>query len=284
LPEVIADALAEALRTTFTDDGGIERLEEQVRRVDFDGLDLLDRPAWRRFADEIRELYRERDHVIVRGLPVTEDGASALVAALAMGRRFRTYRGDQVVKKFRMSPWTEDLSHTTKEGDFHTDINTAPQPPALTAIQCLDPDPGAPDYGQNRVARLGDLLAYLESEGDVERVRFLRRTPVTMSNARGQAWSGTIVDDGSLRYHPATLRAATQTPDVAAELEAVIGAVHEAALAVSRPFDLGPGDVLFVSNRRALHYRGECSVRFTRFPTEYQARAIFVLHQLDEPR
>ena len=60
--------------------------------------------------------------------------------------------------------------------------------------------------------------------------------------------------------------------------------LEEAALAVSRPFDLGPGDVLFVSNRRALHYRGECSVRFTRFPVEYQARAIFVLHQLDEPR
>jgi hypothetical protein len=61
-------------------------------------------------------------------------------------------------------------------------------------------------------------------------------------------------------------------------------AVHRAALAVSVPFWLDAGDVLLVSNHRALHYRGECSVVFTNFPLEFLSRSIHVLHKLDEPR
>lgn len=284
LPEVHVDtALAEALAEVCSR-SGVEELEEMARTEDLDGLDLLDRPGWRAFVEQVRETWCRRDHVVVRGLPASEDGASLLVAALATGRRFRTYRGDRVVKKFSMSPWTRDLSHTTREGDFHTDLNTAPEPPALTAIQCLEGDPGVPEYGQNRVARRDDLLAHLEEHGPGDVLRFLQRTPVTMTNGRSQQWSGTIVDGDRLRCHPATLRDAPGSSEMSAGLETVISAVHEASLAVSTPFDLRPGDVLFVSNHRALHYRGECSVSFTRFPTEYRSRAIFVLHQLDEPR
>ena len=104
-----------------------------------------------------------------------------------------------------------------------------------------------------------------------------------MVNGRRQRWQGSVVDRGWVRYHPATLRDAEQSSEVAAVLEEVIEEVHKAALAVSMPFDLRPGDVLLTSNRRALHYRGECSVEFTRFPTEYRSRSIFVLHQPHEP-
>lgn len=291
-PEIRADAtLADAVRAACEANGGLESLEEAGRIGRFDDLDLLRQPGWLAFVEEIREIYRWNDHVVVRGLPVTEDGASLLVASLSMSWRFRTYRGNQIVKKFSMSPWTRDLSHTTREGDFHTDLNTAPEPPVLTAIQCLVSDPGAPEYGQNRVARLEDLLARLEEQNRGDVSRFLRQTPVTMTNGSGQDWSGTIVADGTgaparippLRYHPATLRAASQSAEAAAALEKVIAAVHEAALAISVPFDLRSGDLLLVSNHRALHYRGECSVSFRRFPTEYDARQIFVLHQMGEP-
>jgi hypothetical protein len=48
------------------------------------------------------------------------------------------------------------------------------------------------------------------------------------------------------------------------------------------PFHTGPGDAVLVSNRTALHYRGACSVRFTKFPNEFDARSVLVLH-LKEP-
>ena len=55
-------------------------------------------------------------------------------------------------------------------------------------------------------------------------------------------------------------------------------AIHRAALGVSVPFHTGKGDTLLVSNRTALHYRGACSVRFTKFPTEFDSRSLVVLH------
>ena len=240
--------------------------------------------SWAIWTRQVQQLYLANDHVVIRGLPVTQDGNTLLLSSLVGGQRFRTYRGLQVVKKFRMSPWTQDLSHTTQEGDFHTDLNTETQPPALTAIQCLEPDPGAPQYGQNRVARLPDLLSHLTNTGQTEFARHLTETTVTMANGREREWHGTMVQGDSIRYHPTTLRAARQTSEFAPVLEELIRTVHAAAIEVSAPFGLQKGDTLLVSNHRALHYRGECSVLFDRFPTDYRSRAIFVLHQLDEPR
>lgn len=242
--------------------------------------------VWETFCQSTLQLWRERDHVIVRGLPALAEGASLLLASLCLAGRFKTFRNGQIVKTFRMSPWTTDLSHTTREGDFHTDINTDPEPPAVTAIQCLTPDPGSPQYGVNRVARSVDLLAYLEANGSQDLLRFLRETPVTMVNDRSQdAWTGQIVQGDRIRFHPDTVRAAMRRFEIQApELEEHLAAIHAAALAVSTPFGLDAGDVLFVSNHRALHYRGECSVAFINFPLEFRSRAIHVLHKMSEPQ
>lgn len=284
LPEIkVESSLGAAMVEACASCGGVRGLEEKARNADLECLDLFATPAWRDLRDLIQTIYSREEYVVVRGLPVTDDGGSLLVAALATGRHFRTYRGDQVVKKFAMSPWTTDLSHTIREGDFHTDLNTEAEPPALTVIQCLRPDPGAPTYGQNRVARWRDVFDHLRTGGRGDVVSFLERARVTMASGQARTWTGSIVEGNRVRYHPETLRDAEQSPEVATDLERMIQAVHATALSVSVPFDLGPGDVLFVSNWRSVHYRGECSVRFTRFPTEYDSRVIFVLHQLGEP-
>jgi hypothetical protein len=51
---------------------------------------------------------------------------------------------------------------------------------------------------------------------------------------------------------------------------------------VSLPYHTRPGDAVLVSNTFALHYRGECSVRFIKFPREFEARSLLVLHMKDE--
>jgi hypothetical protein len=183
-----------------------------------------------------------------------------------------------------MSPWTTELSHTTREGEFHTDLNTESSPPAITAMQCLDPDPGAPRYGLSRVVRLTDLLTYLEECDDSETLRFLTRETVTMANDRSRSsWSGRAVEGGIIRYHPETLRAAARrSGHLAPELEDRMAGVARAALAVSEPFNLERGDVLLLSNYRTLHYRGECSVVFEKYPTEFISRSVFILHTSQE--
>lgn len=287
LPEITAPAeVCREIESLCRGEEALERLEGLARDERLTGCSFLNGDVWRSFSADLLALWRAADHVIVRSLPVLAEGAPLLLASLWCSDRFRTYRDGKIVKTFRMSPWTTDLSHTIREGHFHTDLNTEPEPPAVTAIQCKTPDPGAPAYGVNRVARVGDLLDYLEVRGEGEILRFLRETPVTMVNDHSpDSWTGRIVEDGRIRFHPETLRAAArragQDPD---ELESLIAAVHAAALAVSTPFWLDAGDTLFVSNLRALHYRGECSVAFLKFPLEFQSRTIHVMHQLGEPQ
>lgn len=238
-------------------------------------------PQWLTFRDAVTSSIDRRGYVVVRGLEADE-GRSLLVVATVFRGSFDTYKPGKIVKRFRMSPWTTELSHTTRAGDFHTDGNVSATPPMGTAMQCEREDPGAPEYAEQRVVFLSDLLARLGSgdPADIEALLFLTDSEVPMTHERAPAvWRGRLVQNGTIRYHPHSLRMAearlgTRRP----ELESIITAIHRAAVDASVPFHTAPGDTVLVSNRTALHYRGACSVRFTRFPSEFESRSLYVLH------
>lgn len=262
----------------------LETLEQLARDNAFDSLPLVQTDEWREFCSKVRLAFSSCDYVIINGLSAIPDGRMLLLAAQIVGSTFRTYRGEQIVKHFRMSPWTTELSHTTKEGEFHTDLNTEITPPAITAMQCLDPDPGTPAYGVNRVTRLKDLIAFLNHSGDQKTFKFLTERTVTMVNDHSSSsWSGHVVEGNSIRYHPETLRAAMRRLGrFEPEINDGIERVAKSALAVSEAFVLDRGDILLLSNYRTLHYRGECSVHFREFPSEFDSRSVFVLHMSKE--
>jgi len=276
--------IAIAMESLCSKSNALEELENLARTNDLETLPLIASSAWRSFSAEVRKAFMDRDYVIIKGLPVTDSGATLLIAACTIGSSFRTYRGGQVIKHFKMSPWTKELSHTIREGEFHTDLNTENHPPAITAMQCLDPDPGAPEYGISRVARLKDLLSFLERNDTKETLHFLTQKTVTMLNDRSSSnWSGHVVQEGLIRYHPETLRAAGRRfGHQETSLDSRITEISKAAMEVSEPFILEQGDILLLSNHRTLHYRGECSVVFTKHPTEFRSRSIFILHANQE--
>ena len=246
---------------------------------------LRGNPRWIAFCDLVTSSIARCGYIVVRGLR-EDEGRSLLMVSSALGTNFDTYRPGRIVKRFRMSPWTNELSHTIRCGDFHTDGNVSAVPPASTAMQCECEDPGAPEYAEQRVAYLPDLLRCLASgdRDDVEAFAFLTEAEAVMAHERSpELWRGRLVQDGTIRYHPQSLRLANRRlNDLSPDLEAKIAAIHRAAISVSVPFHTSPGDTVLVSNRTALHYRGACSVRFIRFPTEFESRSLFVLH-LKEP-
>ena len=262
----------------------LETIEQLARENDLQSLPFFASDEWSRFGTEVRDALCSRDFLIIKGLAVSNDGATLIGAAQAIGLNFRTYRGEKIVKHFKMSPWTTELSHKTREGEFHTDLNTESSPTAITEMQCCDPDPGATQYGVSRVARLSDLLAHLHQCGDTEALRFLTQDTVTMLNDRSSSsWSGRIVQGNTIRYHPETLRsAALRSGQMAEALEDRLTAVGRAAFAVSEPFVMDRGDILLLSNHRTMHYRGECSVMFKQYPTEFISRSVFILHAHQE--
>lgn len=237
------------------------------------------------FCNVAKALWATHDHFVVRNVPPSEDGITGLLLANGLFSGLKSYRGTRIVKQFRMSPWTTELSHTLAEGHFHTDINTSDRPPAATIMQCLIPDPDAPRHGRLRVATLKDVLGALRKAGNSRALRLFMEDEIVMANGTdSETWSGRITDGSTIRFHPETLRAAQRRyganpPD----FEDCLATIHEAALSVSREIDLSRGDVLVVSNRRALHQRSSCTVRFRIFPREFESRTVAVLHALEEP-
>ena len=279
-PLQVAAAVAEACAVP----GAISHLEEMVVSDQIDTLPVFLTERWLRFVIEVRQIFQENDYVVIRGLSSEQDGIALLLGALTIGKSLRTYRDGKVSKHFKMSPWTTELSHTIRAGEFHTDLNTEACPPAITGIQCLEPDPGSPQYGISRVARLTDLLEFIELDGDERTQRYLREDTVTMLNDRSSSsWTGRIVEAGSIRYHPETIRAAARRSGHSLkEIEQRIAGVERAAMSVSTPFVLQRGDILLTSNHRTLHYRGECSVVFRHYPTDFESRHVAVLHAINE--
>lgn len=265
--------------------GGLESFEQLARNNSLHQSSLSALQEWQTFSSDVHAIFALKDWVVLKGLPVDREGVTLLLASQTVASGFRTYRGGQIIKHFKMSPWTAELSHTTREGEFHTDLNTEPSPPAITAMQCFVADPGAPTYGLNRVARLADLCGYLKKH-DSATLDFLTKQTVTMLNDyASSSWSGNVIRGNMIRYHPETLRAAVKRVGrVEPEIEAAIAGVCRAALAISDPFNLDSGDVLLLSNHRTLHYRGECSVVFKRYPVDFDSRSIFVLHMSEERR
>jgi hypothetical protein len=152
-------------------------------------------------------------------------------------------------------------------------------------MQCEIEDPGAPEYAEQRVAYLPEILERLASgsRDEVAAFEFLTKSEAAMASETAPGvWLGRLVQDGKIRYHPQSLRvAAKRLGQQATDVEPVIAAVHRASMDVSVPCHTKPGDTVLVSNTFALHYRGECSVRFTNFPREFEARSLLVLHMKD---
>ena len=281
LPEIEVDrGLKEAVDRLSASFGTVDEAEMLALQSDI-AAPLRADPGWLPFCGAVTSLIDRRGYVVVRGLR-PDDGRSLLILATVFHGSFDTYKPGKIVKRFRMSPWTTELSHTTRAGDFHTDGNVSTHPPLGTAMQCEREDPGAPEYAEQRVAFLPDLLARLRSgeQNDGAALRFLTDEEIAMTHERAAAvWRGTLVQNGSIRYHPHSLRVADSRLNVARpDLESIIATVHRAAMDVSVPFHTAPGDTVLVSNRTALHYRGACSVRFTRFPAEFESRSLYVLH------
>lgn len=260
----------------------LDLLEEAVRRGEL----ASDRrhQALTSLRSRVTEAWHVQEHVVIRNLPPCPEGLTGLLFASLCFTDFKCYRGGKIVKHFRMSPWTKALSHTLASGFFHTDLNTADEPPAATMMQCLDPDPGAPEFGQLRVATLQDLHDRLH-ENYGEAADFLFREKVTMVNETSpQGWQGVMVSDDMIRFHPESLLAAQKYSGCnPTRLPEYLATIHQAALEVSTPINLAAGELLLVSNRRALHQRGACTVRFHEFPSRFESRRVSVFHAYDEP-
>ncbi|MCY4543282.1 MAG: hypothetical protein OXB95_12970 [Rhodobacteraceae bacterium] len=284
--QMVPPSVVNAVAKICDSKGALTRLEGLVVSHQLEALPLFQTVGWARFRDNVRHDYESHDFVAIRGFSAEQGGAALLVALRTIGESLRTFRGGKVVKHFKMSPWTRELSHTLRAGEFHTDHSTQICPPAVTGIQCLEPDPGTPKSGLLWIARLSDLLEHFETADCKGAGRFLMDEETTMlSDRSSSSWTGNLVSNGTIRYHPETIRAAARrSGNSCKDIDKHISAIENAALERAIPLALNRGDLALISNHRALHRRGKSSVVFKNYPTEFESRRVAVAHATKERR
>src|ERR1700681_2809151 len=104
------DGLAAAFASV--EDAEVAALSEDI------GAPLRGDWRWITFCEFVTTTIHRCGYIVVRGLEADE-GRSLLIVSTALGTAFDTYGPRRIVKRFRMSPWTNELSHTTRAGDFH---------------------------------------------------------------------------------------------------------------------------------------------------------------------
>lgn len=90
-PELIVEPqIAGWIAQRANDADALANLERAALAGTFDDAFFASEP-WTAFRERALMLWRAHDHVIVRGVLAAGDGASTILVALVMGRRFRDY-------------------------------------------------------------------------------------------------------------------------------------------------------------------------------------------------
>ena len=205
---------------------------------------------------------REAGAVLVRGVDVADDRALLDVVGRAAEPAGQGEAGDVLVFDVTPKPDGGDLSSTRQEFDLHTDSTFMAVPHDVIALGCQRAAPGG--GGRSLVVRI-DAVVHELRRRDEQALEVLQRPAFPFALKTGEGVQVGLLpvleqapDGWRVRYR-GDITARLVEHGVAVDDEAV-GALAAFRAAASRcaelvAFDLEPGDVLLVDNRRALHGR-----------------------------
>jgi alpha-ketoglutarate-dependent taurine dioxygenase len=288
---VLADDLAQDVQRDLARLTPIPATTAEVEgfRVEVTGL-LRDRREYDHLATILRDLLGESGFVHLRGFPDLGDLRGIVTLGSLLGELFADL-SHQATLVVEASPAPGATLQGNRTGALfpHTDFAMLERPPAVTLLRCATEDPLGAPFGVNGVMLAQHIIDHFFG---AEWLPLLWTVPLPFAGRKPSGENvvfGTPVldvepgslDVRSVRFHPSRVhhgfrvRGQDATPEEAAVLQHLLSA----ARAVRQEVYLCAGDYLIVSNRRALHDRGRCSLRLGR--TGWRARVSQILFVQD---
>jgi hypothetical protein len=110
-----------------------------------------------------RKLDFDKKYLIIRDFGINLAALVSLTYFLSNGKLFYIPRlNNAFIAIFEMKN-TEELSHTLKDGFFHTDYSTHPSTPDYLTLHIIRKDPNYPFYSRNSIVLLNDILNFLKN-------------------------------------------------------------------------------------------------------------------------
>jgi len=220
-------------------------------------------PALDALLEDLRARLRTSPHfVLARRLVVASPDLALVAISAALGTCVEPYREPWSRLVRRIEARRERLGHHGRPLNEHphTDGTDWPVPNDYTCLLCVRPDAG--HGGSSVLIGIDDLVAGLTRAHGEDVVATLRTRPVPWKLADslgGGTAMAPPLGDARLRWLRYTIEAGVQllgTP-LEDEVAGALDAFEDTIEGSVRPFvfDLRPGDLLVVDNRRCLHAR-----------------------------
>lgn len=229
-----------------------------------DGLRQL--AGFDQLLQEIRRGYREFGAVVVSGLPT---GAAAPLST-GLGAGVLEFKPEYGLIPKLLTITTDEMAQYQAAApglfELHDDFAFAATPPDTTFILCIQPDPQYPVFGLSYLLDSARLIPALKAQRP-HLLDFALNTPVTFTSDHSlqkTAYTGHLIEpdpDGGgyeLRYRRRFL-----SPEFVQAHAALLSEYEDFTQSLAMEFVLDRGDLLIFNNRRFLHGRGPCTLKYT---------------------
>jgi len=220
------------------------------------------------------ELSTKKDYLIVRKFGKNLAALVSLVYFLSKGKMFNIPRlNDAFIAIFEMKN-SNELSHTLKDGFFHTDYSTHPYTPDYLTLNVVRRDPMYPFYSRNSIVLLDDILNFLRLYNN-DLLKYLTSSSVPVKVNEKIIYQKIIsLENNIIRFHEKLIKEALVLTNREEEIyyidEFVTICTH-----LMKDFVLDEGDLAIISNKTVLHKRGPAAVKFDNKEKKFIGRKVY---------
>jgi len=220
------------------------------------------------------ELKTKKDYLILRKFGKNLSTLVSLVYFLSRGKIFHIPRlNNAFIAIFEMKN-SNELSHTLKDGFFHTDYSTHPYTPDYLTLNIVRRDPMYPFYSRNSIVLLNDIIDFLKLYNR-DLLKYLTSTDVPIKVNDKIVYQKIInLEDNVIRFHEKLIKDALIITNRENEVY-YIDEFVTICTSLMKDFVLDEGDLAIISNKTVLHKRGPATVKFDNIEKKFIGRKVY---------
>jgi len=220
------------------------------------------------------ELKIKKDYLIIRKFGKNLSALVSLVYFLSMGKIFYLPRlNNAFIAIFEMKN-SNELSHTLKDGFFHTDYSTHPNTPDYLTLNIINRDPMYPFYSRNSIVLLDDILDFLKLYNK-NLLEYLTLTDIPVKVNNKIVYQKIIdLENNVIRFHEKLIKDALVITNRQNEIFYIDEFVTICTF-LMKDFVLDEGDLAIISNKTVLHKRGPATIKFDNKEKKFIGRKVY---------
>jgi len=226
------------------------------------------------FIDNLQALLSKNNFVIIKKFGT--DLYSFIILNFLLSKEiYFSERMNAALHTFKSKLKSSGLSEDLHNHGFHTDFLFQDTIPDFVSLQCLIKDPKYPYLGRNYIVDTKKLFLNMMTKFSLTE-EYLLNLELPYTFGEKTIWIKVFLKENtriSIRMHLLTVDLSKLKKEHFLEDVSIVELLNQLSLSLSIDFVLDEGDIVIISNKYALHKRGETSLDITNI-NNYKSRKI----------